>query len=425
MQFLASSTNQKRSKYNRPPRPKGAIACLIPLSDNLPSTNSLWGTPPPIGVAARVLGAEQFYPPVTLDFEQKFNKESAAHLELLAKPGGSQVIQERGAVLGRAVTEARSGTLSSTTLKNPIFAQLLPYNVQGIAQAVGSDAFLRDLVLQYRTYAVLGFVQQLQVQTDAKTLSEIAKTLGRLTDDVEWVTGDILGIKAEQPEQGNEGLADVVKQLSKEQAAQRIQGDLPNTLQMEEDFASLCAGFLCPLHYLSEFQALCRLPGSVVWSRASLYHMFASTQMRVEIAPILAEVIVRYTKENDPFQMGDPLIRELYIIGRKVLHDYYRQFPPQVPLAQVLGLVTSPGPQATKTTAAPAPSSTAPSAVTLETAGTAAPREDASWQALEQPVETADNVGAPATDTPPPAGSQSVPITTQPPKRKISGLDAQ
>lgn len=377
---------------------------------------------PHSGVQARVLGEVQIYPPITVEFEEAIRSQAKELLALLATESSEAAIAQRLAVLTKALGEARSGKLNSATAQDPTFKQLLPYNVEGVSASVGPEVFFRDLVVHYRTYALLTFVQQnLGGTPDAPTLSSLAVTLGRLTDDFEWVLGDVVSPTEEKSDQ--ETLAAVAPTFSVEQLVQRIQGDYPNSDLIEEDLATLCAGFLCPLHYLPDLQPIVKLPGSVVWSRAALYNMFVNTSMRIEVAPLLAEAIVSYLKKNEAFQMADPLIHQLFTMGRKVLRDYYAKYPPQRSVAEALGLKPAP--------VTPGPGRATP-ATTGPTTPATPPVEDASWKALEAPsgasgqLPVASCQDSQASNLQPPTtpDAQPVQVTTPPKPRKVQPLDA-
>ena len=289
------------------------------------------------GSSARVLGDDTQYPPVEHDFERRILQDAPTLLPLLSSPAGKATIAQRLQVLDQAYKRLLHAEPLTDLLQNPVLQSLAPINIQGISDALGSETITKEILRLYYTYATLSFIANTNtgMASDATSLAATAKTLGRLTYELEYVADDLLHV-SEQTIAENEALKDSLAGLAPKlpitDLTGRIQGDTPNPELFEEDIATLLGAVLRAVHYLPEFQALRTQPVSLVWSNAALYELFRTSTARVETAPQLAQIIRAHIDVSDPFVPTMEPIQQLLTIGRRIVAAWYQGHQPAKPI---------------------------------------------------------------------------------------------
>ncbi len=292
---------------------------------------------PFMGVAARVLGDEEQYPPAHSEFILRLTNDSPELIQFAKTASFTTLLGQRLDILQDAYEQVAASRSLGSLVGNKELQTLLPINIQGVGQVTGSETISKEVDLIYRENALLRLLEQLRLleTLSPEILVSYGRAFDRFTYDIEFVADDILGISEEalaENETLKDALPAVAPTLTQTQLIQRIQGDHPNPEIIEEDLATLVGAVLRPLHYLPEWKPVKALPGSVVASTAALYELFRTSNARVELAPQLATVISQYYKLKRPYHLGDPYIQELFIVGRRILAEWYQAHPPQQPI---------------------------------------------------------------------------------------------
>lgn len=343
------------------------------------------------GVALRVLSGDDLYSDTQIEMESKLTRDASAIASVLAQPNAKRQALETLALVQQTLPRLEAGELLQTIPKE--LQLLLPFDFQNINSILGPEAVYQELLYQQLKLSLIVlcntyFVGTVQMQ--AGQIAGLGKAYFRVLSNLQISLADLLVTNQQiQADVLDPSLALIVATKSEQEIQQALRSWSLEANNANEDVASFCSSLLCPLHFMPDLILSINLPGSIVWSQASLLTFLEATKFPAIASVPLSQILIAWKKNPEtPLKPSDAFLQQAFFLGLDTLREYYRTSPPNKPVWQT-----------NKETSAPLPAANQPAPD---------PTQQQATGVASIPVRTAPSV--PPAAEPIPAAAQ--PITT-------------